>query len=516
MSKVTIEENKRFSDSYVWQYQREYFDREGIDAWVKDVPHYATSNPFLATCYARMVVRLAQDWARKYPESKAHPFYIMELGTGSGQMSFYVLKNIKRLKKELKLDDLDICYLMTDFTESNLKYWVTHPGLAPFIEENMLDFAIFDMERDDSVTLRNRGTHIHPGSIVNPLCVFANYIFDTVKNDAFIVKDGEIYDSMITLTTHSNNVADGRLIDLEKATMSYKPKKIEGDRFENPHFNAVLARYEQKLKRSHFLFPTAGLNTIENLKKLSNGKLFLLSTDKGNSTVKELESMGDPFFDYHGSFSLMVNFHVIASYFEETGGRAILQTEREGVTTHAFCSGFDMDELPEFAAAVNENVERLSPGDYFVLHRNMRENHSQFLIETLVAHLAFAHWDPHIFRRFSKQISDNIKNTDRRTVEYLTAHIPDIASNFYYLPRQYDVFFDLGFLMHTMGLHDDGIKYYELSEHYFGPKFNLFYNMAICYRKAGDKDKAVEVFQRALEINPGFEDADKFMRFLKK
>ncbi|MDF3054232.1 MAG: hypothetical protein K0Q74_139 [Gammaproteobacteria bacterium] len=515
-NKIVFEKDKRLSDSYVWQYQRDYFDRSGIDAWVKDVPHYATSNPFLAACYARMVVRLAQDWARKYPESKKHPFYIIELGTGSGQLSFYVLKNIKRLKKELGIEDLDICYLMTDFTESNLKYWEQHSALKPFLDENRLDFAIFDMERDSTFILKNRGTEISPGSIVNPICVFANYIFDTVQNDAFFSKNGELFDSLITLTTTDDNIVDGKLVELKKAQMSYTMGKIQGQRFEDPYFDAVLDRYRTKLKRSHFLFPTAGLRTIANLKRLNDGKLFLVSTDKGNSTIGELESMGDLFFDHHGSFSLMVNFHVIASYFEESGGKAILQTERDGVTTHAFCAGFDMDELPEFALAVRENVERLSPGDYFVLHRNMRENHEQFATETLVAHLAFAQWDPHIYRRFSKQFSAPAKKMGRRTESYLLSHLPDIAANFYYMPRQYDVFFDLGFLLHSLQKHEEALKYYLLSQQYFGGSFNVFYNLAICYRKSGHKDEAIAAFERALEINPDFAEAEKFMRYLKK
>ena len=71
---ITIDRDKKFSESALWEFQRSYFDREGIDAWVKDVPHYVTSNPFLANCYAQMTVRLVQDWVRKYPESKAHPF----------------------------------------------------------------------------------------------------------------------------------------------------------------------------------------------------------------------------------------------------------------------------------------------------------------------------------------------------------------------------------------------------------------------------------------------------------
>lgn len=75
--KIVIEQHKRFSECALWRMQREYFDQEGINAWVNQVPFYITSNPFIANCYAQIVVSFIRDWTQKYPESKQHPFYFM-------------------------------------------------------------------------------------------------------------------------------------------------------------------------------------------------------------------------------------------------------------------------------------------------------------------------------------------------------------------------------------------------------------------------------------------------------
>src|SRR5688572_29220218 len=91
---VVIERNKRFSECHLWQVQRDYFDQQGINAWVNQVPFYITSNPFIANTYAAVIIRFFQDWVRKNPQAKNHPFYILELGTGSGQFSFYALKRL--------------------------------------------------------------------------------------------------------------------------------------------------------------------------------------------------------------------------------------------------------------------------------------------------------------------------------------------------------------------------------------------------------------------------------------
>ena len=74
-----------------------------------------------------------------------NPFYVMELGTGSGKFSFYVIKHLNELVQE---SGLDFCftYVMTDFTENNLAYWKTHPALMPYVEQGCLDFAIYNGE----------------------------------------------------------------------------------------------------------------------------------------------------------------------------------------------------------------------------------------------------------------------------------------------------------------------------------------------------------------------------------
>ena len=50
--KVKLEKGKRFSESILWQYQMDYFSKEGVNAWVGQVPYYITSNLHIADTYA--------------------------------------------------------------------------------------------------------------------------------------------------------------------------------------------------------------------------------------------------------------------------------------------------------------------------------------------------------------------------------------------------------------------------------------------------------------------------------
>lgn len=514
-NQVTLDKDKKFSESALWDYQREYFDREGVDAWVKEVPHYVTSNPFLANCYANMTVRLAQDWAKKHPDAKNHPFYIMELGTGSGQLSFYILKKIKQLRKQLGLQDLNICYIMTDFTESNIKFWDKHPALQEFLQDKALDFAIFNMESDTSLTLKKSGITLSASSIVNPLTLYANYIFDSISNDAFTMKDGQLYASLVSLSTSKENLRGNKPISLEEISLNYKAADMRENYYEDADFNAVLNDYKNYLKDSNFLFPIAGLRAIRNIKKLCNDRMFMISTDKGYSFPEEMEGLDHPYIDFHGSFSLMVNFHAIGKYVEQTGGNAIIQSPRPGIKTNVFYSGFKLEDYPELDFSVYENVKRLSPGDYFVLHRNIRENFRHCVIDTLAAHMTFTGWDPHIYEKITKQVCEQIVNADKDTIDYFVEHMPDLAGNFYYMPRQYDVLFDIGVLLHTLRRYGDAIGYYQKSQHYFGEKFDLLYNLAICEYNIGQVKEALTTFRRSLEFNPNSEEAKRFIEFIE-
>src|SRR5215831_9488326 len=60
-----LEQRQRLSRSMIWQLQRNFFDRQGIEAWRADgVPYHITSNPFIADAYAGIVICFFRDCQR--------------------------------------------------------------------------------------------------------------------------------------------------------------------------------------------------------------------------------------------------------------------------------------------------------------------------------------------------------------------------------------------------------------------------------------------------------------------
>lgn len=517
--RVVIEQHKKFSESALWRLQREYFDNQGIDAWVNQVPFYITSNPFIAHCYAKIVVAFIQDWIKKNPDAKKHPFYILELGTGSGRVSYYILKTILELFDSLGIKDVSIVYVMSDFTKNNIKYWESHPALKPYIDKGLIDYALFDMENERPITLVKKNIRLSPEVLVNPLVVFANYIFDTVSHDSFAANEGKLYELLISLSTNENNMKDNRPVDMEQLTTDYHIHEIHSAYYHDPHLDSILEGYKKSLKETSFLFPIGSFRAIKYLKKLSQDKLLILSTDKGYSTVDQLDHLGHPSISFHGSFSMMVNFHAIGEYFKNSGGDSFLQTSRKGIKTSVFSSGFKLKDLPETYTTILERVEGFSPSDYFTIHRRMSEAFNECNLETLAAHMHLTLWDPHMYLKpgFSSRITTLIaEEQDHETIEFMAHNMAKLAANYYHMPKSECILFEIGVFFHAAKRYQDAFDYYMQALPYVGEQYGLFYNIALCAHHLDKQEEALTYFKKALLLDPDSKETQEWIEHVEK
>ncbi|HSW70546.1 MAG TPA: tetratricopeptide repeat protein, partial [Gammaproteobacteria bacterium] len=498
---VLIEENKRLSESALWRMQREYFDKESINAWVNQVPFYITSNPFIAHCYAQIVLNFMVDWTEQHPEAKQHPFYILEPGTGSGRFSFFVIKTLLELIESLNLTDLRFCYVMSDVTRNNINYYEKHPALQPYLEKGLIDFAIYNMESDKPITLLRQHIHLDQKTLQNPLIVFANYIFDTISHDAFTVHDKKLYELLISLKTETGNLQGNRPVNLDKLETVYHIREIKSDYYPDPVLNEALAQYKAELHETSLLFPIGSFRAIQYLRKISNDKLLIISTDKGYSTLQSLDYHGHPSLSFHGSFSMMVNYHALDHYFKNTGGDAFLQTSRKGIKTSVFCAGLKLRDLPRTHLAVEQYVEGFSPGDYFTLHRRVSDSFNECDLDTIAAHMHLTRWDPHMYLKIKNRIMSLVANGEAETLEFMAANMPKLAANFYHLPKTECVLFEIGVFYHAIKKYAEALSYYEQSLPYIGEQFSLRYNIALCQHQTGKNEEALASFKKALELN---------------
>lgn len=475
--------NKRLSQSKIWALQREYFDNEGVSAWDHGVPFYVTSNPFIAHSYAKVLLSFIEDWVRVQPQSLEHTFYILELGTGSGCFSYYFLKELSAFVKSKMIPGLKVCYVMTDFTLNNLNFWQENSMFTDYLCQGILDFATFDLENPNDLELVHAKKSLNKETVVNPMMVVANYIFDTVSHDCFKVNHGQVQEVLYSLKYEKDKTNIDFSNDLH---ISNSYRNIEGDYYEDEYLNQVLMSYKDKLNDTHMLIPISGLGALNHLLSISE-KLVLLSSDKAYTSLGTLDHLKIPGIAAHGSFSVMVNFHAIGEYFKVRGGNVFFQTERTGINTILCMSGIGLDALPRTRAAANAYIEELSPSHYFTLHQFISRNIENCNNDVLASYLSFARWDPHVFKKMILQICKNLGETSQITVDYLRQNLPKIAENVYNIPYLRGSYFAIAYFFHQIQDYQTAIEYYQQSLRVFGPQHEVQYNLQQCMNAAEEQ-----------------------------
>ena len=69
----------------------------------------------------------------------------------------FMLKALEEMQTVCDFSSQKMMYVMTDFTESNFKFWSDHPSLKPYFDRGILDAALFDAVNDEKITLWKSG-----------------------------------------------------------------------------------------------------------------------------------------------------------------------------------------------------------------------------------------------------------------------------------------------------------------------------------------------------------------------
>ncbi|KAJ0395640.1 hypothetical protein P43SY_003296 [Pythium insidiosum] len=373
VERCQLEDFTPFSRSHLWKLMMSFYDRQGVESWAQGiVPHFITSNTFIAKRYCQVLRAFLRDGMRPgsaCPLDPTEPLYIVELGTGSGKFSFYFLKALVDAEDALDFPLARVKYVMTDFTEQNFNFWRSHPALAPFVARGLVDFAIFDATKDASLRLHHAQRELRADAPSgNPICVIANYLFDTLYHDLFQVDaDGVLREGLVSVGSKRSEEPDPLDPEIIKRLANlYRYDPIDAASYYGPdahHLNNILRWYHDYFGRrdvgglaaaaggagaaaggagaggagegvglsgASVLVPIGALSAMARLSALAAGqRLVVLSGDKGNNHPEHFRGLSDPHIAVHGSFSVMVNYHAIGVYAASRGGFALHSPQEE-------------------------------------------------------------------------------------------------------------------------------------------------------------------------------------------
>ena len=327
-----LQRGARLSGSVIYDLMRSFYEAKGMDAWGEGterrqdtVPFYITSNPHIACSYSRVAASLIRDWAACGSLNPAFPVYILELGTGPGKFSSLFLVFFAAALAELRRDIgdlLQVVYVMTDFTQSNIDAWEGDSTLAPHLASGLLDFALLDCDRPSGqISLcRRRETFSAEAPSPNPILGLANYLFDSVAMDAFRTKNGALHEALVS--TFAKKPEDGTPLDPSVAgavrqEWNYRPIANPGSYYaagraeDEPKggkdstvddvLGQLLASYGDLPEGSGFTLPVGGLRSLASIQALSSSRTCaMLVADKAWTRETQLHRKGDPTISLHG------------------------------------------------------------------------------------------------------------------------------------------------------------------------------------------------------------------------
>jgi hypothetical protein len=502
-ARFPLETACRLSRSVLWRLQRRFFERRGMAAWSEGiVPHHVTCNPYLARAYARVILGFVRDWQGRLDRSQ--PLYIVELGAGSGRLAFQLLRKLAPML-ERQTGGVRVCYVMTDFAEANLAAWRAHPQLARWLEAGLLDFARFDAEHDRAITLERSGETLAPGRVANPVIAIANYVFDGLPVDAFSVAAGRLHEWRVRLcSTYPAELDDPELLDHVRLTCELRPVEPSGY-YGDPALDRVLDDHRAELPDTAFTFPSASLACLSRLSELAGGRLLVLSTDKGDVGVHGLHGQAGPQLASHGSFSLAVNYHAIASWVVQQRGAVLTPFERpRTIATCGFVLGPPPGDAISTTAAYVEAIELQRPDDLFAIEQGLEPAHAALTLDQWIGYLRFTGGDPRLvidaLPYLRALIGAGEPSPDARVA---LLRVLDLAwEHHFHIGEPFDLGLALGELVVALGAWPEALTFLEGSLRWHGATPAALVQLAGCHDRLGQPVAARARLDEALALDP--------------
>jgi tetratricopeptide (TPR) repeat protein len=508
--RIILEKSMRLSQSMLWKLQMAAYCTFGPEAWsTKGVPFYVTSNPFIARQYAQVVLGFIRDClapTAPTPLRLEEPVYILDLGAGSGRFAYMFLKSLHQILGSLGREELNICYVMTDAAQSNIDYWLRHPYLQGFIQENMLDAAFYHhQDPPSSLHLMKSGKELSEHTLKNPLIVIGNYFFDTIPQDLFLAKEGQLFEGRVTLTIPKNEETQ-QLSKEDPAVISYLRDEYEYVPIENvtdyyldlPELNAILTNYRQRFDHIYFQFPIGSFHVIKFLHRLSNGRFLLLAGDQGRSTEEGLKEY-EPLISKHGSFSISVNYHAISMYIRSLNGVSLLTTYPDPMfVVMAAILGGEIENYRETILAFKTHIDYFEPNDYVRIINYSEKEWVNPSIEVILLLLKLGNWDPMNFHYFFKTIRRHASTSSPSIKHLLAETIHNVWNNFFPIHQSEGAFvMNLGVLLYEIERYEDALQFFQRAIDLGFENEVLYANIASSYFKLDDLEQGMYWYHKA-------------------
>ncbi len=510
------------SASLLWQAQGAYFERAGVTPWASgELPHAASTGPVLAAAYAQIVEGFLDDCAagRFGPVDLAEPVHLVELGAGPGRLAFHFLRSLDTSASPLRL-----VYVLTDLAQANLEFWRGHERLQPFFDDGRLELARFDATGDATLTLERSGRVLAPGTLANPMVAVANYLFDVIPQDLFVVEEGRLREELVAVVGDQGPDDQAAPDFFQRVRLTTGPGPVGPDRYDHPDLNRLLAwraAQEEGPGPDRFLFPAPALRCLGHLAELAAGRLLLLTAERPDSVadIPPDADAGDRpegvrprslfAMAVHGSsFSCPVDLTVLDRFVEDRAGTMLLPAASPaGLLVAGFLTG-DTGGAPatrhRFALAVDEG----GPEDvHLTLRATLDRGTEGIPLALLLAMLRTGGYDPYLMSQLRPGLEQALPDATPAGAEEAVRAFRRVLDADFPLHRSTDVAFWIAMLLAPAGYHVGALEFLAESRDRRGPNPRTAYNTGLCLAYLGRTEEAMAALEEAVALDPGFDAA---------
>ena len=386
--RTILDADKRLSESLLWEIQRRYFLDAGISAWSNDVvPHQLSCSPFIAKQYAHVALAYLRDLAADptFEPNSEQSIYFIELGAGSGRLMWHFIQHFLEPFSASPFAGWPIKFLLTDFAPTTVESWKNNPKLQTLVDDGLLELVLYDVDNA-------RDPHSLPKGKAN--IFLANYFFDSIPQDTFVIEDGQLCDNLLTLSSSQPepDLTDAKLWD--RLQLHYESIPLKDEPYEDETYNEIMAIYAENLPDTVLTFPNVGLDLIQSWQRNGAEYQLWLTADRGHTLPDSLIGQSNPIPNLHGSFSLMVNYHAINQFVWMNEGVVCHPAQyQNNIQVLAYLLGVLPNQGQETQAAFDATVGSFGPDDYQELKMALLTNTESLSLPQLLSLYRLGEYD---------------------------------------------------------------------------------------------------------------------------
>jgi|GEM_PF-1321066 len=502
------------SKSHLWGKMQDYYSNIGLGAWSDEVvPMQISSNKSLAAAYANVILAHINDYYTANPQAKDNiePFHIVEVGAGHARLSFYIVKQLMELLPIFGYPLNSIKYIVTDIAPINVQAWEEHSAFNQFMQDGIVDTAIFNAMTDTSLALRQSGLVLQANSLQKPVFMIGNYLFDSLANDGFQAQSGQLLEAQIKIKSS----ADWKeYFDKAKFEFTYSP--VATNYYNDQELDKILADYVAHFNpEGSFVLPIGGIACMRTVERFSKSPMVLLLADKACADLSQLADLSDPDIASHGgSISMIVNYDALARFTRQKGGTALLMPNSSSDFQVGCFINKDSYPIGHTRHSFMQNFAGASPQDVINICYNEDEIKQKYeSLDHILSILNLNHWDPNIFFDLYEIILDKLEN-ETLTMEQNSCfmqNLPLLWSYFFKLEKNNDLAFAIGAIYYAIDEYELANKYYNISLVEFGANADNLYNLAISLQLLEKLEEAKEHALQALSLDPDYSAAQELL-----